>query len=626
MKDGFQTPTGVFEPDIWIPMATAQRIGVLDATSGLDASVGMIATPKPGTPADAITEDVRRILADHLAVPATDIHVTYGRILDGHPETRALQPIAAVALAAVGVVLLIACFNVAGLLLAQSAERQREMGMRAALGASRSRLIRQLLTDGLVLAALAGTASVMLASWSAALLSTFSLPAPIPQRLHFVADWRLIAFAIALSLVAALLPALVPALQVWRADLTQWIRADTAGGSGTRRQTRARRAFLVLQVAGSTVFVIASAIFAERFVRAKSTDAGFDTIHTAVMEIDPPHYGYSVLRSRELIDALTARLAAMPGIVSASASDRIPFSVGFPNRTKVSVSGRDCRSSDCPSSMVYNADGAHASAMGLSMRAGRWFDPATAADRDAVVINQAAADAIWPDTYPVGQTFRDDSGSLRRVVGVTNDVAVNLLNAQSRPQPAMYWPLEDTNYGRSITVVVRTSGAPDGVVEPMRRALHDLAPDVPPQSIGTMQQRLALPLWPTRTLAGFFGACGLLALLLATVGLFGVTHYVVSQRTRDFGVRLAIGASAGALHRMVLSESVRLIAPGVLIGLIAGAGLSRLIRSQLIGLERVDARIFAAAMLIEVSVALAAAWMPARKAATTNPLSALRAE
>ncbi len=626
MKDGYETPTGVFEPDLWMPMTAGQRLGVLNAGTDLDASVGILAMPRPDTPVTAIVEDVRRILADQLAMPASNIRVSYGRILDGHPETRALKPVAAIALAAVGIVLLIACFNVAGLLLAQSAERQREMGMRAALGASRSRLIRQLVTDGAVLATLAGTAAVILAGWSAALLSTFSLPAPIPQRLHFVTDWRLISFAIALSLVAALLPALVPAFQVWRADLTGWIRASSAGGSGGRGQARARRAFMVLQVAGSTVFVIASAVFGASFIRARSINPGFDTVHTAVLELDPAHYGYTTARTRELAGSLTRRLELIPDVVSASAADRIPFSMGYPISTTVSLNGRDCRTGGCPSVGVYAVDGHHAAAMGLTLRAGRMFDSTSAADRDAVVISQAAADTLWPDALPLGQTFRDSGGRVRRVVGILNDVTTNLMNATARPQPSLYWPLEDANYGHPLTVVVRTSGAPDVMVETMRRALHDIAPAVPPQSIGTMRQRLALPLWPTRTLAGFFGVCGLLALLLATVGLFGVTHYVVSQRTREFGVRLAIGASGGALQRMVLGESLRLIAPGVVIGLAAGAALSTLVKSQLVGLGRPDPRIFAAAVAIEIVVALAAAWMPARRAARTNPLLALRAD
>lgn len=627
MKEGYQTPTGIFEPELWMPITTAQRLAAIDRNSSLDNTVGLIGSATPGVPPDAVSQELGRLIAHEVGIADADVRVRYAPILAGHPEVRGLAGVAAVAMGAVGIVLLIACFNVAGLLLAQSTERQREMGMRAALGASRPRLIRQLLTDGLVLSVLAGSASVLLAGWSTALLSTFSLPAPIPQQLHVVIDWRLLSFAAGMSLLAALLPALVPALQVWRADLTAWIRSGSAGGSGSRAQTRARRAFLVLQVAGSTVFVIASAVFAQSFIRAKSTDPGFDTIHTAVMELDPAHYGYTTERSRELISNLTARLETTPGVISASAADRIPFFVGYQRGTRVGLAGRDCRTTDCPQSGVYAADGRHAAATGLSMRVGRWFDPARAEDRDAVVINQIAADTIWPDTHPIGQSFRDDSGRVRHIVGVVNDVLTNLMGGDvSKPRPQIYWPLEDANFTRPLTIVLRASGAPDAFVETMRRTLHDLAPEVPPQSVGTMQQRLALPLWPARTLAGFFGICGLLALVLATVGLFGVTHYVVSQRTREFGVRLAIGASDSLLQRMVVGETLRLIAPGILIGLAGGIALDRLIKSQMRGMESADVRILIGAVAIEIAMATVAAWLPARRAGRTNPLEALRAE
>lgn len=275
--------------------------------------------------------------------------------------------------------------------------------------------------------------------------------------------------------------------------------------------------------------------------------------------------------------------------------------------------------------MTYAVDDQHVAAMGFTLRAGRMFDRHRADDRDAVVITAAAAEKFWPGQYPVGRAFRDETGRTREVTGVVNDLSQRMTRGETL-QPYIYRQLEDADFGTSLTIVARTSGDPDALVAPMRAALRAIDPTLPPDSLKTMRERMALPLWPTRTLAGFFGACSLLALLLATVGLFGVTHYVVSQRTREFGVRLAIGASSSALQRMVLGESLRLIAPGVLIGLVAGAALSSLVKSQLIGLERPDPRIFAAAIVIEIAVALGAAWIPARRAAQTDPLAALRTD
>jgi hypothetical protein len=317
--------------------------------------------------------------------------------------------------------------------------------------------------------------------------------------------------------------------------------------------------------------------------------------------------------------------AAILSVRVVSAADRVPFFVGFPRMLTVNPDGRDCRTADCPSAMTYAVDGRHVAAMGFTLRAGRMFDDTRPADRDAVVITNAAAERFWPNQYPVGQSFRDETGRVRTVAGVLNDISQRMTRGET-PQPYIYRPLEDADYATGLTIVARTNGDADALIAPMRAALHGIDPALPPDSLKTMRERMALPLWPTRTLAGFFGTCSVLALLLAMVGLFGVTHYVVGQRTREFGVRLAIGASGANVQRMVLGESLRLIAPGVVIGLAAGIALSTLVKSQLLGLERADPRIFVAAVVVEVFVALAAAWIPARRAAMTNPLVALRAD
>lgn len=626
IADGFQGPGGIFEPDLWVPLDAARQLAVPTGEPGKPREwLTLIGRPKSDLPASAVTQELTTIVAAATQTPAADLRVQYVRIADGHPEARAFRPLAAVALAAVGIVLLIACFNVAGLLLAQSVDRQRELGVRSALGASRGRLVRQLLTEGLLLGTLSGAVALLLARFSEAILGTFALPAPIPQRLHFGTDWRLIGYAAIASLAASLLPTLVPAWQVWRSDLTRWIRASASSAVGGKTHARARRAFLVVQMAGSTVFLIVAAIFGRSFIAAYSADVGFDARGTAVMEVTPAQFGYSPARAHELIDTLIRSTAAIPGVASVSAADRVPFFVGFPKTLKVNVDGRDCRTAECPAALTYAVDDQHVKAMGFTLRAGRMFDRARAEDRDAVVLTAAAANKFWPGEYPVGKSFRDDTNRSRIVTGVINDVSQRLTRGET-PQPYIYRPLEDADYAEGITIVARTSGDAAALVTPMRAALRAIDASLPADSAKTMEERMALPLWPTRTLAGFFGTCSVLALLLATVGLFGVTHYVVSQRTREFGVRLAIGASGSTLQRMVLGESLRLIAPGVVIGLVAGIALSTLVKSQLTGLERADPRIFVAAVVVEILVALGAAWLPARRASLTSPLVALRAD
>lgn len=626
VRDGYQGPGGIFEPDVWVPL-DARRL--LSLPADLDAKengwLTIVAAPMAGVSADAIAHDIRPIVAASTGQPEAALRVQYVPVIDGHPEARAMKPMAAVALTAVGIVLLIACFNVAGLILAQSIDRQRDLGLRSALGATRGRLVRQLLTDGLVLAVLAGAAALLLANWSAALLSTFSLPAPIPQRLHFTTDWRLIGFSMAMSLVAALVPSIMPAWQVWRTDLTRWIRASASSAVGGRASARARRAFLVLQVAGSTVFLILAAAFGRSFLLASSADTGYDTTHTVVMELGATRYGYSAARAQELTSQLIENVKRTPGVTAVSVGDRAPFFVGYPLNMKVNIDGRDCRTADCPNTMVYAVDDAHIAALGLTLAAGRMFDRARAEDRNGVVVTKAAADKFWPGQFPIGREFRDGTGQTWTVTGVVNDVSQRLLRGEPR-MPYIYRPITEADFSRSVSIIARTSGDAESLVTPMRAALRDLDPSVPPDSVQTMRARMALPLWPSRTLAGFFGACGLLAMILATVGLFGVTHYVVSQRTREFGVRMAIGASGSVLQRMVISESMRLIAPGLVGGLLLGAALNSLIKAQMMGLEPANARTFVLALLVEIAVAVLAAWIPARRAAQVNPLVALRAD
>jgi hypothetical protein len=343
-----------------------------------------------------------------------------------------------------------------------------------------------------------------------------------------------------------------------------------------------------------------------------------------VAELDAAHYGYAPADARALVENAATRIAALPGVTAAAATDRMPFFVGYPQTMQVSPRNRDCGTSPCVPARLFATDASYASAVALSMGVGRWLDARNPLDRDAVVVSDAAARTYWPDVHPIGQTFRDGTGREWHVVGVVNDVTTSLMGVRP-PDPTLYRLLDDADFARPVDLVARTAGDPAALAESMRRVLHELAPAVPAQA-GTMQQRMALPLWPVRTLAGFFGVCGALAALLATVGLFGVTHFLVGRRTREFGVRLAIGASGNGLQRMVIGETLRLVAPGIVAGLIVGIALTRVVQSSLSGLGSAAPGVVASALAIELSMALAAAWLPARRAASTEPVAALRAE
>jgi predicted permease len=629
LPDGFQGPGGVFEPDVWVPLAARHTLNV--PARYLEPGAGwltLLARPKPDVPAAAVEQEVLAVAtaAGLAARDANDaLRAQYVRFADGHPETRALARAAAGGMAAVGVVLLIACFNVAGLVLARSVERRREFGLRAALGAGRWRIARQQLTESLVLAGAGGVAALLLALWSERLLSVFSLPAPIPQRLHFAYDWRVLSFTAALALVATIVPALAPVLQAARADLARSLGTAGAAQGGGFGHRRTRRAFVLLQVAGSTCFLALALIFGAHFVREWRMDPGFDVGRLAVMEIDPSQYGYTPERARELADGLVASARTARGVRNVAVADRVSFFVGVPTTRPVSLDDRDCAATDCPQAGVYAAAPEFFDTMGIPLVLGRVYDPDSPADRDAVVISATAAETFWPGEYPVGRSFRlEPDARTLTVAGVAADIVHRGMN--ERRQSSVYRPLAPADFGASFTVVARAADDVDAALAALGQGVHAIDPRLPPQSLETMRDRMALPLWMPRTAAGFFGACGAAAVLLSTIGLFGVTYFAVSQRRREFGVRFALGATRADVRRLVFGETFRLAGPGIL----AGSGLAVIaafaIRSALLGLATGSPTPYVAAVLVQGAIAALASWSPAARAARSSPLEVLRAE
>jgi predicted permease len=628
LPDSFQGPGGVFEPDVWVPLAARHTLALPARYDDARTTwLSLVARPRAGVTREAVEAEVLAIAngvdAD-AGLTGITRRVSYERLIDRHPEVRQIARGGLVALSLVVLVLLIACFNVAGLVLARSAERRRELSVRAALGAGRWRLARELLTEGLVLAAAAGMAALLVANWSAALLSVFSLPAPIPQRLHFVMDWRVFAFAAAAVALAALLPAVAPLLQLLRADLARALTGAGTARAGAFAQRRTRRAFVVVQVAGSTFLLVSALVFARHFIGQLQLDHGFDDDRLAVMQIDPTQYGYGADAARDLARRVVASVSSIPGAVAAAAADRVPFAVGAPATRTISADGRDCTGGGCTTAVRYAVDGSYFEVLGIDLVDGRAFHGDGSSELDGVVINRAAADALWPARRAVGQALKvEPDGVWLRVIGVAADVR-DLITTQP-PRPAIYQPIAADPSGR-VLIVARAAADPAALLLPMRQAVHAIDPRVPPASVQTMAERMALPLWPSRTSAGFAGVCGAVAVALSAIGLFGVTWFTVHQRRREFGVRMAIGASGGRVQRQVVAEALRLAAPGIAVGM-AGAVLAMLaLRAVLPAFSAADAAPFAVAAAAQGAMCALASWTPARRAARANPVEVLRAE
>jgi predicted permease len=626
LPDSFQGPGGLFDPDVWVPVARLDLLGMRDRLESRDQPwLGMVGRLRTGaTPAQG-GADLQRVAATLLtrdAAGAKPRTLRFWPMPEGHPEVRGIGAIAYRALAIVGLVLLLACFNVAGLLLARAADRQRETSVRAALGASRMRIVRQFALEGLLLAAAGGAAAIVAATWSADLLAVFSLPSPIPQRLHMTIDLRVIGFTAVLVAIGGILPALLPAFQATRVNLLRSMRLETASG---RPRSRARSSFIVLQIFGSTLLLTASLLFVRSFWTNSETEPGFETRHLAVLELKPSDFGYDAARSRAFFEALLERVRATPGVEHAAIADRIPFYVGFPRTARVSAEGVDCATADCRAATIYSVGADHFKSLGVRLIAGREFTERDVAAADSVVVGQTLAARLWPGRVAVGQRLRlGPTGRYLHVVGVAADVTHHMLN--ERPGDYVYRAIETTDYAESVTLIARTTSDAASFIATLQEHILALDPALPPGTIKTMPQRMEMPLWPVRTAAGFFTTCGVLARILATVGLFRTTYMAVGQRTREFGFRAALGATRARVMRLVLAEGLVLALPGILLGVAGAAMAARAVGTVILSVDAADPSTYAAGALLQTIAALAACLWPAHRATKADPILALRAE
>jgi predicted permease len=417
---------------------------------------------------------------------------------DGHAEVQSLAPYVWIAMSVVGIVLLIACFNVAGLLLARATERQREIAIRTALGAGRWRIVRQLVTEGVLLAVLSGCAALMLASWSGTLLGAFSLPAPIPQRLEMPIGNRVVIFTMLMVLVAGVLPGLVPALQATRRNVVSSMRM---GGGGGSRPSRLRSVFVVVQIAGSTLFLATALLFVRSFLNANRADLGFNPDHMVVARMDPSLYGFEGARAAWFAGQVADRVSSVPGVTVALV-DRAPFAVGYPLRETVSTSTLDCPAVSCKPTLYYAVGARHFDAIGLPLEAGRDFTAIELKTGGAIIVNEAMAASLWPGESPLGEVVRIGArGANATVVGVAGNVGVGYVGQP--PSPVFYQPIRDADFLRDgFTLVARTTGPDALAAAAIRDAVHAVAPSMPIASLTTMTELLELPMWPRRTAAG----------------------------------------------------------------------------------------------------------------------------
>jgi putative ABC transport system permease protein len=521
-------------------------------------------------------------------------------------------------------VLVIACANAASYLLAQATARRREIAVRAALGASRSRLVRQTLAESVLLACLSGGLGWLLAKWTAPLLLSFTPPS-LPVRLAVSPDYRVFGFTLLVSLSAGLLFGLAPAWQGTRVDLATSLKDGTSGGGA--RKSRLRSLLVVGQVAVCALLLVGSGLCLRSLFHARSIDIGFETGDRIVATLDLSSLGYSEARGRVFFDNLIERTKNIPGVESASLTSHLPLGATSRGQT-VNIEGHQPPPGESGfgvGAMSVGPD--YFKTMGTTVLRGREFtNRDTKGAPGVVIINEEMARRFWPDRDPVGASLTMGSGKEEQrfeIVGVVKNGKYRSLGEQ--PRHFLYHPILQGYYERS-TLVAKTSGDPASLLAAVRREIGALDPNVAPTQLGALEEHLAFALFPARVSGVLLGVFGLLALVLALVGLSGLIAYSVSQRTREIGVRMALGAGTRDVLKLVIGEGMLLALIGMVIGLAAALGLTRFLSDLLYGVSAVDPLTFGVIALLLIGVALSACWLPARRATKVDPMVALRHE
>jgi predicted permease len=535
-----------------------------------------------------------------------------------------LKPVFFSLLGVTAVVLLIACANVANLMLARAAARRREVAIRLAIGASRGRLIRQLLTESLVLALAAGLVGFVIALWGRDLMTAFVPAAPFPIGLEYRVDTSILVFAVAVTFATALAFGLVPALQASRPALVPALKDDVSGAFGGRH--RLQSALVVGQVALSLVSLVCAGLFVRSLLNARVVDVGFrEPERVLLVSTDLTLAGF---RGDSLMGVVTGqlleRVRALPGVEAAGIADQVPLGFGGQSSSSATVDGYQPQPNENMSIRLNLVSSGYFEAMRIPLLAGRTLrDGDERRGARQVVVNEAFAKKYWPGLDPLGRRIDQGAGWMT-VVGVVATGKYNQLS--EAPVPLIFQPAGRDRPLGDFTLHVRAAGDPATLTAALRGAFRETSADLPFLDVRTMDQSMQAALMVQRIGAYMLAGFGAMALLLSAIGVYGVMAYTVSQRTREIGVRVALGAGRRDVVGLVIGRAMRLAGLGLAVGLLAALGAGRLLGSQLLGVSGSDPATFAAIGVLLGLVALLASWLPARRAARVDPMMALRYE
>jgi predicted permease len=524
-------------------------------------------------------------------------------------------------------VLLLACTNIANILMARASARQREMAIRAALGAARSRLVRQMLAETLLTSALGGVAGVTLGAGLTHLLSAVRISG-FPMRLDFGFDWRVFAYALLAVLFTALLAGLSPALRATRADvnvvLHQGGRPDAPGGA----RHKVRGDLMAAQVAGSFALLIVAGLFVRSLQAVQRLDLGFDPNQLLNVSLDPSLSNYDQTQTTNFYRTLETRIRALPGVQSASLAASVPIAYSEGNHS-VFIEGRPVGPRQQASVVMSNTvDSAYFETLRIPILSGRAFtDADDESSQRVAIVNETLARRLWPGQNPIGKRFSlvSDAGPFVEIVGVARNGKYR--NVTEDPQPYFYLPLAQ-NFLFERVLQVRYGLAPESLMHLVQQEILDLDASSVIVGIQTMKQSLngALGYFMFRLGASLAACMGLLGLLLAVVGVYGVVSYAATQRTRELGIRMALGASTRQILYLLLNQGARLVAAGLLFGLAGAWALTRAMAHMLVGVSPSDPLTYLSVAVLLSFITLLACWIPARRAMRVDPMVALRYE
>lgn len=621
---------GVYTPlktDAWVPvMMTSQLRPGHALTDVSDGWFKVVARLAPGTSRGAAERDAGAATAEwaESGVEQTTWARSYSAArlvpLTGLPEdaSSAIVGFFLLLLGASALVLLIASVNVAAMLGARAIARRREMAVRAALGAGRGRLIRQLLTETVVLFTLGALGGIAVAA--AATRALERLPLPDEISLDLSPDYRAIAFALLASTAMGIAFGLAPALQAARTDVAQRIRDDSPGGGSRKR--RASNALIVAQLALSLLLLVGAGLFLRAFASGSRIDPGFDATGVSIAAFNTEAWGYDDAKGRLFYDALRERVAAIPGVTAVSYTDVVPLTAQN-SGVWVRVDGAGQGDAGRSRTGVANVADGYFDVVKIPLLAGRAIARTDDARATPVaVVNETFAKTLWPDGDAVGRTFTLDSLRVT-VAGVARDAKYAWLT--DKPAPFAYFPAAQRWQPRQ-TLMVRASGPADRMAVEIRRAVNAIDASLPYPNVTSLRDANAIVLVPQRVAALVTLSLGSIGLLMATVGLYGIVSHGVNRRRREIGIRIALGARRGEVLGMVVRGGMRLAAIGVALGLTMAAAATRLMSAFLFNVSPLDALTFVAASAIFLGVTLVASYLPARRAAAADPMTVLRVD